>query len=529
MTITIKQENVEEHFTITEEIGSGQFAVVRKCEHVSTGKQFAAKCIKKKRAKASRRGVLREDIEREIGLLCGIEHHGIIKLHDCFESREEITLILELVAGGELFDYLAEKECLTEEEAVCVIHQILESVGYLHDQNIAHFDLKPENIMIYDIKDDNPRIKLIDFGLAQLVRPGQELKNLHGTPEFVAPEVIAFEPIGLPADMWSIGVIAYILLSGCSPFLGDNKTETFDNITKVEYEFDEEYFGETSDLAKDFIQRLLIKDPRKRSTINQCKEHPWIKGAKNFIPAWETQEPIYDRVKDEPTPPPSDKQFLDEVDSAVTPKSPSPVMEPEPVPNRGSPSPIRDPTPTPPPEPQPPKPVPSPIKTVPEKRKSIPIPIIHEQKKEEKPKAISIPVHHEQTGQSRNRGVVTRQVKISKKPSDAQDGLESLSKSKQLLKDLQKERSALEKDMRVFGESYLVLSDDDVSHIRNRMERRAADIMGALDSYKSSRMGMARTSNSLFGEKGLMPGLMKRLDQTRNRFKNLMEMDFGDD
>ncbi|XP_046760593.1 death-associated protein kinase 3 isoform X2 [Gallus gallus] len=274
---TFRQESVEDFYEMGEELGSGQFAIVRKCRERKTGVEYAAKFIKKRRLSSSRRGVSREEIEREVDILREIQHPNIITLHDIFENKTDVVLILELVSGGELFDFLAEKESLTEEEATQFLKQILDGVHYLHSKRIAHFDLKPENIMLLDKNVPNPRIKLIDFGIAHKIEAGNEFKNIFGTPEFVAPEIVNYEPLGLEADMWSIGVITYILLSGASPFLGETKQETLTNISAVNYDFDEEYFSSTSELAKDFIRRLLVKDPKKRMTIAQSLEHPWIK------------------------------------------------------------------------------------------------------------------------------------------------------------------------------------------------------------------------------------------------------------
>ncbi|XP_077457150.1 death-associated protein kinase 1 [Stigmatopora argus] len=276
MTV-FKQENVEEFYEIGDELGSGQFAVVRRCRQRSTGTEYAAKFIKKRRSKSSRRGVTREDIEREVNILKEIQHPNIITLHEVFENKVDVILILELVAGGELFDFLAEKESLSEEEATQFLKQILDGVFYLHAKHIAHFDLKPENIMLLSRSTPYPRIKLIDFGLAHKIDFGNDFKNIFGTPEFVAPEVVNYEPLGLEADMWSVGVITYILLSGASPFLGDNKQETLANVSAVDYTFDEDFFGGTSILAKDFIARLLVKDPKKRMSIQDSLQHPWIK------------------------------------------------------------------------------------------------------------------------------------------------------------------------------------------------------------------------------------------------------------
>ncbi|XP_053568995.1 death-associated protein kinase 3-like [Bombina bombina] len=275
-----RQENVEEFFEMGEELGSGQFAIVRKCKEHRTGVEYAAKFIKKRRLSSSRRGVSREEIEREVDILREIQHPNIITLHDVFENRTDVVLILELVSGGELFDFLAQKESLSEEEATMFLKQILDGVHYLHNKSIAHFDLKPENIMLLDQSTPNPRIKLIDFGIAHKIQAANEFKNIFGTPEFVAPEIVNYEPLGLEADMWSIRVITYIVLSGASPFLGETKQETLTNISGVNYDFDKEYFSNTSELAKDFIRRLLVKDPKKRMTIDQSLEHSWIKAIK---------------------------------------------------------------------------------------------------------------------------------------------------------------------------------------------------------------------------------------------------------
>ncbi|XP_041074841.1 death-associated protein kinase 2 isoform X1 [Polyodon spathula] len=294
-----KQQNVEEFYEIREELGSGQFAIVKHCKEKSSGLEYAAKFIKKRQSRASRRGVRREEIEREVNILQQIQHPNIITLHDVYENRTDTVLILELVSGGELFDFLAQKESLSEEEATQFMKQILDGVNYLHSRKIAHFDLKPENIMLLDKNVPLPRIKLIDFGLAHKIEDGVEFKNIFGTPEFVAPEIVNYEPLGLPADMWSIGVITYILLSGASPFLGETKQETLGNISAMDYEFDEEFFSRTSELAKNFIRQLLVKDTRKRLTIQEALNHPWIKTheSKEETKVLETNKPERRQLK----------------------------------------------------------------------------------------------------------------------------------------------------------------------------------------------------------------------------------------
>ncbi|XP_042749997.1 death-associated protein kinase 2-like [Lagopus leucura] len=200
-----------------------------------------------------------------------------MQLHDLFTCRAEMVLVLELMRGGELFDFIAEKEMLLEEEAIEFLEQILLGVQYLHGRHIAHFDLKPENIMLQEKDVPKPQIKIIDFGLAQKLEHGVTFKSLCGTPQYIAPEVINYEPLSSATDMWSIGVITYILLSGFSPFQGETDAETLSNILEGAYEFEERYFSDTSEMAKDFIRQLLVKEPQERMTASECLVHPWIK------------------------------------------------------------------------------------------------------------------------------------------------------------------------------------------------------------------------------------------------------------
>uniref|UniRef100_A0A493U3E6 Death associated protein kinase 1 n=1 Tax=Anas platyrhynchos platyrhynchos TaxID=8840 RepID=A0A493U3E6_ANAPP len=247
-----------------------KFAVVKKCREKNTGQQFAAKFIKKRRTKSSRRGVSREDIEREVSILKEIRHPNVITLHDVYENKTDVILILELVAGGELFDFLAEKESLTEEEATEFLKQILNGVQYLHSLQIAHFDLKPENIMLLDRNVPKPRIKIIDFGLAHKIDFGNEFKNIFGTPEFVAPEIVNYEPLGLEADMWN--VLCFCSLSGASPFLGETKQETLANVSAVNYEFEEEFFSNTTPIFQITLYFTMLQAlSRKASAVNMEK------------------------------------------------------------------------------------------------------------------------------------------------------------------------------------------------------------------------------------------------------------------
>jgi len=272
--IVFQAEPIEDFYDIGEELGRGNFAVVKRCKHKENGGEYAAKCITKKRSKASKRGMSKEAVEIEAGVLMALEHEAIIKLYDVFETRTNMTLVMELLTGGELFEEIAKQEFIMEKDACFYVKQILSAIQHMHSQNIVHLDLKPENIVLK--YPGSKEIKLIDFGLAKILDPDKELREMLGTPEFSAPEVISYEPVGPFTDMWAIGVVTYVLLSGASPFLGDDDQETYHNITSCDYQFDDEYFEKITEHAKDFIRKLLIKKPRERNTIDDCLDHHWI-------------------------------------------------------------------------------------------------------------------------------------------------------------------------------------------------------------------------------------------------------------
>ncbi|TNN00467.1 hypothetical protein fugu_011713 [Takifugu bimaculatus] len=314
---TFKQQNVEDFYEIGEVLGSGQFAIVKRCKDKIVGIEYAAKFIKKRQSRASRRGVKREEIEREVDILQQIQHPNIVALHDVFENRTDVILILELLFVEPVFAEIRVPESCVPKTQTLSIRPVTErgprgdpdwvqrvpgntketirtkcERGFIKaGANWLKVSLlgrktppvssclfcSPENIMLLDRNVPLPRIKLIDFGLAHKIEAGVEFKNIFGTPEFVAPEIVNYEPLGLEADMWSIGVITYILLSGASPFLGESKQETLGNVSAMNYNFDEEFFSNTSELAKSFISQLLEKDRRKRMSIQEALNHPWIK------------------------------------------------------------------------------------------------------------------------------------------------------------------------------------------------------------------------------------------------------------
>ncbi|XP_071419036.1 myosin light chain kinase, smooth muscle isoform X4 [Pithys albifrons albifrons] len=287
-TVTINTEQkVSDLYNIEERLGSGKFGQVFRLVEKKTGKVWAGKFLKAYSAKE------KENIRDEISIMNCLHHPKLVQCVDAFEEKANMVMVLEMVSGGELFERIIDEDFeLTERECIKYMKQISEGVQYIHKQGIVHLDLKPENIMC--VNKTGTSIKLIDFGLARRLENAGSLKVLFGTPEFVAPEVINYEPIGYETDMWSIGVICYILVSGLSPFMGDNDNETLANVTSATWDFDDEAFDEISDDAKDFISNLLKKDMKSRFNCTQCLQHPWLqKDTKNM----EAKKLSKDRMK----------------------------------------------------------------------------------------------------------------------------------------------------------------------------------------------------------------------------------------
>jgi calcium/calmodulin-dependent protein kinase I len=183
---------------------------------------------------------------------------------------------MELVLGKELFDKIVERGQYSERDASNIVRQIVAAVDYLHSNGIAHRDLKPENLLSAG-DNDKEVIKIADFGFSKNF--GEEkLMTSCGSPGYVAPEVLTSESYDKSVDMWSVGVIIYILLCGYPPFYADNAPALFKKIMDVKYDFDDASWDEVSDQAKNLIRHLLVKDPKERYTAKQCLDDPWVQG-----------------------------------------------------------------------------------------------------------------------------------------------------------------------------------------------------------------------------------------------------------
>uniref|UniRef100_A0A671SCV3 Myosin light chain kinase 2, skeletal/cardiac muscle-like n=1 Tax=Sinocyclocheilus anshuiensis TaxID=1608454 RepID=A0A671SCV3_9TELE len=252
-----------------EVLGGGRFGKVHKCTETKTGMRLAAKIINTRNARE------RDMALNEIQVMNQLSHPNILQLYEAFEVKNQVVLILEYVEGGELFERIVDESCpLTEVDAMVFVKQICEGVQYMHQMYVLHLDLKPENILL--VNRSSHQVKIIDFGLARRYKPREKLKVSFGTPEFLAPEVVNFDFVSFPTDMWTLGVVTYMLLSGLSPFLGDDDSQTLNNVLMGNWYFDEDAFEHVSAEARDFVSNLLIRERSGRLSATQCLKHPWL-------------------------------------------------------------------------------------------------------------------------------------------------------------------------------------------------------------------------------------------------------------
>ncbi|KAF4699663.1 hypothetical protein FOZ63_002035 [Perkinsus olseni] len=210
------------------------------------------------------------------GVMRMLDHPNIVKLYETFEDLRNVYLVMELCTGGELFERIAEVGNFTEKVAARLVRQMISPVYYMHSRGVVHRDLKPENFMFSNPRDvTEASLKIIDFGVSKRIAPGQVLRTRACTPYYVAPEVLSSKYTNT-CDMWSIGVIAYILLCGSPPFYGENEMEIIRRVRRGSFEFDLPAWTTVSTEAKDLIEKLLVLDPSRRLTAEQALHHPWI-------------------------------------------------------------------------------------------------------------------------------------------------------------------------------------------------------------------------------------------------------------
>ncbi|OAY70668.1 CDPK-related protein kinase [Ananas comosus] len=267
----------EGKYEVGEEVGRGHFGytcLARFKKGERKGEQVAVKVIPKAKMTTA---IAIEDVRREVKILRSLTgHSNLVQFYDAYEDNDNVYIIMEFCEGGELLDrILSRGGKYSEDDAKAVMVQILNVVAFCHLQGVVHRDLKPENFL-FTSKDENSQLKAIDFGLSDFVKPDEKLNDIVGSAYYVAPEVL-HRCYGTEADVWSIGVIAYILLCGSRPFWARTESGIFRAVLKADPNFTEPPWPSLSIEGKDFVKRLLIKDPRRRMTAAQALSHPWIR------------------------------------------------------------------------------------------------------------------------------------------------------------------------------------------------------------------------------------------------------------
>ncbi|XP_030310391.1 striated muscle preferentially expressed protein kinase isoform X1 [Calypte anna] len=262
-----KARRLTDYYDVHEEIGRGSFSYLRRVTEKSSRMDFAAKFIPgRTKAKQSAR--------RELHILSQLDHERIVFFRDAFEKKNAIIIVMELCAEEELLDRMARKPSVCESEVRSYIRQVLEGICYLHQHNVLHLDIKPENLLMADSSSE--QVRICDFGNAQELTPKEPQYCKYGTPEFVGPEIVNQSPVSSVTDIWPVGVIAYLCFTGISPFVGENDKTTLMNIRNYNVAFEERMFQGLTREAKGFVIKVLVND-RLRPNAEQTLEHPWFK------------------------------------------------------------------------------------------------------------------------------------------------------------------------------------------------------------------------------------------------------------
>jgi len=293
MFIIEKAGNIKDHYTIAKQtLGEGGYGSVSKGEHKQTGAQRAIKAMLKADNKS-------ESYEREVSIMKSLDHPNIINLFETFEDKRSIYLVMELCSGGELFDMIIDLGNFSEVDAAIVMQQIIRGVNYMHERSICHRDLKPENFLFASkapIAKNN--LKIIDFGLSRVMLPGQMLKTKVGTPYYVAPEVLTGSSYDQTSDLWSCGVIMYVLLCGYPPFSGDSDAEVLKKVKAGKFGFKPRDWKDVTEDAKTLIKSLLQMSPKERLTADEALSHAWIKDkAPKAIPGFSLQSDFVNHLR----------------------------------------------------------------------------------------------------------------------------------------------------------------------------------------------------------------------------------------
>ncbi|XWS66364.1 hypothetical protein CRYUN_Cryun05aG0193000 [Craigia yunnanensis] len=267
---------IEQRYELGRELGRGEFGITYLCTDKETGDTFACKSISKKKLRAA---VDIEDVRREVDIMKHLpKHPNIVSLKDTYEDDNAVHLVMELCEGGELFDRIIARGHYTERAAAAVTKTIVEVVQMCHKHGVMHRDLKPENFLFAN-KKETAALKAIDFGLSVFFKPGERFNEIVGSPYYMAPEVLK-RNYGPEVDVWSAGVILYILLCGFPPFWAETEQGVAQAIIRSVIEFKRDPWPKVSDNAKDLVRKMLNPDPKRRLAAQEVLDHPWLQNAK---------------------------------------------------------------------------------------------------------------------------------------------------------------------------------------------------------------------------------------------------------
>ncbi|XP_016462311.1 calcium-dependent protein kinase 8 [Nicotiana tabacum] len=268
--------NINEKYDLGRELGRGEFGVTYLCTDVDTGEKYACKSISKKKLRTA---VDIDDVRREVQIMKHLpKHPNIVTLRDTYEDDSAVHIVMELCEGGELFDRIVARGHYTERAAAGIMRTIVEVVQMCHRHGVMHRDLKPENFLFGNKKETAP-LKAIDFGLSVFFKPGEHFNEIVGSPYYMAPEVLK-RNYGPEVDVWSAGVILYILLCGVPPFWAETEQGVAQAIIRSVVDFKRDPWPKVSDNAKDLVKKMLDPDPTRRLTAQQVLEHTWLQNIK---------------------------------------------------------------------------------------------------------------------------------------------------------------------------------------------------------------------------------------------------------
>lgn len=261
-------KNLHNKYAIAEELSRGHFGIVHRCVDICSEKTFMAKFVKV-------RGADQALVKKEISVLNLAKHTNFLLLHESFESPEDLVLIYDFISGLDIFERLSTADFeLNEREIVNYIRQICSALEFLHSQSYGHFDIRPENIVYTTRTSSN--VKIIELGQCRHLTPGDQIKIQYTTAEYAAPEIHQSDMVSTVTDMWAVGVLAYVLLSGLNPFSAETNQQMIDNISNAAYSYEDESFKQVSVESLDFTDRLMTKERKHRMTAAEALDHPWL-------------------------------------------------------------------------------------------------------------------------------------------------------------------------------------------------------------------------------------------------------------